>query len=48
MYMPLFTEKFKYQYLPQFYRLFDLSKDLIHSKVFAIQYSSVVSTDHFI
>ena len=28
--------------LSQFYCLFDLSKDLIHSKVFAIQYSSVV------
>ena len=28
--------------LSQFYRLFDLSKDLIHSNVFAIQYSSVV------
>ena len=26
----------------QFYCLFDLSKDLIHSEVFAIQYSSVV------
>ena len=28
--------------LSQFYCLFDLSKDLIHSKVFAIQYSCVV------
>ena len=28
--------------LSQFYCLFDLSKDSIHSKVFAIQYSSVV------
>ena len=28
--------------LSQFYCLFDLPKDLIHSKVFAIQYSSVV------